>query len=46
MGRNQQVLVVDADTEYRTNLKRELAGLAYAVVGEAHYGVEASRLAA
>ncbi len=46
MGRNQQVLLVDADIDHRAQLKQMLAGMAYAVVGEAAYGVEATRLAA
>lgn len=46
MGRNTQVLVVDADADHRDMLKRALTQRSLAVVGEAHYGVEASRLAA
>ncbi len=45
MGRNTQVLLIDTDTEHRDTLKRALAQRSLAVVGEAHYGVEASRLA-
>ena len=46
MGRNQQVLLVDADIDHRSQIKQTLGGLPYAVVGEAAYGIEASRLAA
>lgn len=46
MGRNTQVLLVDADPDHREMLKRALTQRSMAVVGEAHYGVEASRLAA
>ena len=45
MGKNQQVLLVDADVDHRAQLKGMLSGMAYAVVGEASYGVEAVRLA-
>jgi pilus assembly protein CpaE len=45
MGRNTQVLVVDADADHRASLRRALGQRAIAVVGEAQYGVEASRLA-
>lgn len=45
MGRNVQVLLVDPDSDHRELVKRALAQRSIAVVGEAHYGVEASRLA-
>ncbi|MDP2327939.1 MAG: AAA family ATPase [Dehalococcoidia bacterium] len=45
MGRNQQVLIVDADVDHRAQVKQTLGSLEYAVVGEATYGIEASRLA-
>lgn len=45
MGRNQQVLLVDADVDHRAHVKQVLGALQYAVVGEASYGIEASRLA-
>lgn len=45
MGRNQQVLIVDADVDHRAQIKQTLGALEYAVVGEAAYGIEASRLA-
>lgn len=46
MGRNFQVLLVDPDVDHRSQLKQLLGTLSVAVVGEASYGVEASRLAA
>lgn len=46
MGRNQQVLIVDADVDHRAELKQTLGTLEYGVVAEAAYGIEASRLAA
>ena len=46
MGRNQQVLIVDADVDHRAQIKQTLGSLEYAVIGEATYGIEASRLAA
>src|SRR3972149_9294640 len=46
MGRNQQVLLVDPDVDHRSQLKQLLGGLAIGIVGEAAYGIEASRLAA
>jgi pilus assembly protein CpaE len=46
MGRNQQVLIVDSDVDHRAQVKQTLGALEYAVVGEATYGIEASRLAA
>lgn len=46
MGRNQQVLLVDADVDHRAQVKQTLSTLTYAVIGEAAYGIEASRLAA
>lgn len=46
MGRNFHVLLVDPDTEHRSQLKQLLGSLSVAVVGEAEYGVEAARLAA
>jgi pilus assembly protein CpaE len=45
MTRNRQILLVDTDIEHRGVLKQMLSTLPYAVVGEANYGVEASRLA-
>lgn len=45
MTRNRQILLVDSDVEHRGVLKQMLSTLPYAVVGEANYGVEASRLA-
>ena len=45
MGRNTQVLVIDSDADHRAALRRALSQRAIAVVGEAQYGVEASRLA-
>lgn len=45
MGRNQQVLLVDADVDHRAQIKQTLGTLEYAVIGEAAYGIEASRLA-
>lgn len=44
MTRNLQVLLVDMDSEHRAMIKQQLGNLPYAVVGEATYGVEASRL--
>lgn len=46
MGRNEQVLLVDPDVDHRSQLKQLLGGLAVGIVGEAAYGIEASRLAA
>ncbi len=46
MGRNYQVLLVDPDVDHRAQLKQLLGSLATGVVGEASYGIEASRLAA
>ncbi len=45
MGRNLMVMIVDPDIDHRAQLKETLSGLSYAVVAEATYGVEASRLA-
>lgn len=45
MTRNLQVLLVDMDPDHRAMIKQQLANLPYAIVGEANYGVEASRLA-
>lgn len=45
MGRNQQVLLVDSDVDHRAQTKQLMGTLPYAVVGEASYGIEASRLA-
>ena len=46
MARNTQVLLIDSDADHRASLRRALAQRSIAVVGEAQYGVEASRLAA
>ena len=46
MAKNQQVLLVDADVDHRAAVKQMLGGMAYDVVGEANYGVEATRRAA
>ena len=45
MNVNRRVLLVDADVDHRAQVKQNLAGLPYEVVAEAHYGVEATRLA-
>src|SRR5688572_18742837 len=45
MGKNLPVLVVDPDADHRAQLKQALSARAYAVIGEAGYGVEATRLA-
>ena len=38
-------MIVDPDIDHRAQLKQSLSGLSYAVVVEATYGVEATRLA-
>ena len=45
MAKNRQVLIVDADVDHRATVKQLLGGMAYDVVAEANYGVEASRRA-
>lgn len=45
MAKNLQVLLIDQDPESRISLKRQLSILECAVVGEAHFGVEAITLA-
>ncbi len=45
MGKNIQVLLIDQDPESRIALKKQLSSVGCAVVGEAHFGVEAIVLA-
>ena len=45
MARNLQILLIDQDPESRIGLKKQLSSMECAVVGEAHFGVEAISLA-
>jgi pilus assembly protein CpaE len=45
MAKNPSVLLVDANDDHRALIRQLIVALPYSVVGEAHYGVEAARLA-
>jgi pilus assembly protein CpaE len=45
MSRNLQILLIDQDVESMMSLKRQLNSSGCAVIGEAHFGVEAISLA-